>query len=676
MQMAERKEIRGWKAIAEYLDSSVRAAQNWETSERLPIRRRSKGSLDRVFAFSDELDKWRDERENGFPGDDDHGKQHVSSQSQLAVMAEPMAAKKSRLTMWLAISPVVLLTLGAILYSKGFVSNRPPPPHPPPSSFPRRLLSQVTAEGTGPVRIRLPYRPAKVALRSDKKLAYVAAADEPILMMVFVDTGDVREIPLPFLSRALRLAPDEKRLYVSGQADGLVAIDLDSGKHLWSQPLGGSAYDIVITPDERWAFLAMNTLGVFRLDLRTKSVQRFKPFECPYDLDLDRSGSTLLVSYQCGGPGGKNGHDAVELYDVENGQVQRSLDHRVPLVGGAHRFSPQSDLILLDGADACVTATYDRAGCPPKAGPVYHLWRLSDGRILQTGTVPVRHGGKPTWLRDGDRILLSAKYVMDSLRFVGLEQAPDPQIHFFDAQLAPDNELLVGTDQIYDNRDLVVIRPEPPGCVPELAGLHEKLAFDGTTNASITNTFISGEPASFKAGVRGQALVTGLPDLAAISSVEPPFPKFDATLSFFYKASVRSLPAKLLERMEQKTDSGWRLSISGEGGLVLLLSGPKGQFQIRSGARYIKPDRWNHVAITRSKGDVCLYVNGSEIACDAVPKSFESPSVYVRTPLKISGSGFAQGLIDEFTTWNRALSRQQLRAFFERQTSPPCRPSF
>ena len=51
-----------WKAIAAYLDSSVRTVRRWERGEGLPVHRHMHHKLGRVFALRTELDSWRQTR--------------------------------------------------------------------------------------------------------------------------------------------------------------------------------------------------------------------------------------------------------------------------------------------------------------------------------------------------------------------------------------------------------------------------------------------------------------------------------------------------------------------------------------------------------------------------------------------------------------------------------------
>ena len=54
--------LESWKEIAAYLGRSVRAAQLWEKEENLPVHRHQHDKQGTVFAYRDELDRWRESR--------------------------------------------------------------------------------------------------------------------------------------------------------------------------------------------------------------------------------------------------------------------------------------------------------------------------------------------------------------------------------------------------------------------------------------------------------------------------------------------------------------------------------------------------------------------------------------------------------------------------------------
>ncbi len=52
-----------WKEIANYLKISVRTVQRWEKDEGLPVHRHPHARQDTVYAYKDEIDAWRSDRD-------------------------------------------------------------------------------------------------------------------------------------------------------------------------------------------------------------------------------------------------------------------------------------------------------------------------------------------------------------------------------------------------------------------------------------------------------------------------------------------------------------------------------------------------------------------------------------------------------------------------------------
>ena len=57
--------LSSWKAIATYLDCSVRTVRRWERAEGLPVHRHVHQKLSRVFALKTEIDAWQKTRARG-----------------------------------------------------------------------------------------------------------------------------------------------------------------------------------------------------------------------------------------------------------------------------------------------------------------------------------------------------------------------------------------------------------------------------------------------------------------------------------------------------------------------------------------------------------------------------------------------------------------------------------
>jgi adenylate cyclase len=59
---SDREVLESWKEIAAYLGRSVRSVQQWEKEENLPVHRHQHDKQGTVFAYRDEIDKWREAR--------------------------------------------------------------------------------------------------------------------------------------------------------------------------------------------------------------------------------------------------------------------------------------------------------------------------------------------------------------------------------------------------------------------------------------------------------------------------------------------------------------------------------------------------------------------------------------------------------------------------------------
>ena len=88
------RRLDSWKEIAAYLGRDVRTVQRWERTDDLPVRRLQHAKLASVYAYTNELEAWRESREPaGTPVD--------------PVSADP---QKSRIPIWLAaLVPIVAL---------------------------------------------------------------------------------------------------------------------------------------------------------------------------------------------------------------------------------------------------------------------------------------------------------------------------------------------------------------------------------------------------------------------------------------------------------------------------------------------------------------------------------------------------------------------------------------
>ena len=103
------KRLESWKAIANYLNRSVRTVRRWEASENLPVHRLQHTKGHSVFAYCSELDAWRDS--------------HQQSVQEGAIKRAKSAPRISLLLPYAAIA-ILAAIIGAVLDHTLFQDSR------------------------------------------------------------------------------------------------------------------------------------------------------------------------------------------------------------------------------------------------------------------------------------------------------------------------------------------------------------------------------------------------------------------------------------------------------------------------------------------------------------------------------------------------------------------------
>lgn len=111
--MEGRRTLDGWKAIAAYLGRTAKTCRNWEHELGLPVHRLDDSASAHVFAYADELERWKEDKLQGETG------QKVRGHSG--------AGRKTRL--WLiAASVVTVLVVIGLLVKPTKLGETPPGP--------------------------------------------------------------------------------------------------------------------------------------------------------------------------------------------------------------------------------------------------------------------------------------------------------------------------------------------------------------------------------------------------------------------------------------------------------------------------------------------------------------------------------------------------------------------
>ena len=200
--MDENRRLEGWKEIADYVGMKERQAQRWVREQALPIHREARFKRSIVFAFSRELDIWRQTR--------------IILPEPLEEAAPPARKVKVRDSIQLFIG--LAATLAVVLF---LIFRRNAPVNEPASG---RVFAFSTSEGHSPRRILLSHQPFWLAASLDGKRLFAACPSSRILSIVNTATWKVSTLNLPHEAGSLAASRDGS-LYVGSTVEGITKID-------------------------------------------------------------------------------------------------------------------------------------------------------------------------------------------------------------------------------------------------------------------------------------------------------------------------------------------------------------------------------------------------------------------------------------------------------------------
>ena len=131
---ARGERLESWKSIAAYLDRDVRTSQRWESREGMPVHRHLHDQQASVYAFTRELDDWRDSRAAAAPPEPD---------ATGSVAATPPAHRRFP---WLPVAGA--LAAGLALTLAWWVSKASPAPPAASGRAPVLLLADISTAAT------------------------------------------------------------------------------------------------------------------------------------------------------------------------------------------------------------------------------------------------------------------------------------------------------------------------------------------------------------------------------------------------------------------------------------------------------------------------------------------------------------------------------------------------
>jgi hypothetical protein len=381
---------------------------------------------------------------------------------------------------------------------------------------------------------------------------------------------------------------------------------------------------------------------------------------------IDGGNKHLFVSYQCGGPGGRAGHDAFEIYDTESERTAGVI-RDLPMVGGRPSVSPDGKLLLLDGNDACTNPAYDHAGCPEAPGHVFHLIRIEGLRVLKSFSRPMATRAA-AFLPDGSRLIFGGGplAVMDWARQTVEEVAPVERGGYSAFAFSPAYSRTFVSDAAAT--ELLVFNGEKP----EHRLLTDKLvnhySGDGTMDDSVGVAPLRAVGAvRFAPGLIGQAFRFDGTNAVEGSGDGTCWPcEENWSESFFAKFDSIDGEMTLLDR-GGSLSGHWRHRIfKTKDNHFALRAGDPSTGPLICGTASARAGQWYHVALVADGHRRSLYINGvSQGYVDLLEPNAETSNRGVVTFGASRGmrAGF-HGLVDEIAWYERALDAREVRTLF------------
>jgi len=219
-----------------------------------------------------------------------------------------------------------------------------------------------------------------------------------------------------------------------------------------------------------------------------------------------------------------------------------------------------------------------------------------------------------------------------------------------------------------------VIRPEP-GCLPPPEGIVGWWTGDGALDNLLSAGRGQGEGAwGFAKGMVGQAYAFQNFPSRGGGVYFPPYPQINnlQTASVEGWVLIDAGPFKRIDRF--LTMGAENLVIRHDGfatpGTLHFYIKVNGQLQHISSQRLLKAGVFNHVAGTYDGTTMTLYLNGVPINRHSVKGKLAT----AENAVSFSGGETLDGLLDEFTLYNRALNADEIQAIYQAGAAGKCRP--
>jgi len=698
-----RDRLESWKEVAAYLKRDVRTVQRWEKSEKLPVHRHMHGTQGTIAASKQEIDAWARERSldiGKFEEEAQEAREAAEREKNIAHEAESAALnlERGRRRSWLAALAIVTVCL-----LTGFAGLL----------YRHERTRSGSAGGLPPVRVG---RFSGIAFSEEGRISWIPLGGVPIRAIRTPDGAEVyvalaysnsirvfdtrkktvtASIELGGPRFGIAISPDGKQIYAGSRNANLSVIQVASKTITKIIETNGPVSDIAVTPDGEKVYLAMES-GLKRLWVSSGKLEDIPTVKCPVGLALNPNGTPLYVSYQCGGPGGRSGHDAIGIFDVATDKFRGSISG-FPNVGAQVAVSPDGAYLWAPGVDACANSSYDHVGCPLVPGDVINLFDTASNTRVSTIGVERLSAGVLSLFPDSSRALAFGGHellVISTATQATLETLPIPDVS--SVIFSPDSRHAYVTSK---EKQAIAILDIPPGeCEPIPLGLSGFWPGDGNGNElhrSLNAQMLHG--ATFAPGRVGNAFkfdghaacariaapgsLTG--SLTSEASPEPGIQEQVFAFGAWVKLDIRGKPGMMtiLDNLPTLVNTGERLVIDPEDHFRFCFRGASaqdcmnGQSATVVSRTRVVAGKWFHVMGVKSLGKISIYVDGN---LEATGTSNTTTRKTGTGDLYIGGNPtdntFFGGLIDEVVFYERALSEKEVRQIYQAGNLRTCGP--
>lgn len=634
------RKLESWKEIAAYLGREVRTVQRWEKSEGLPVRRLGHLKRGSVYAYTAELDGWLAARAPDPPTAAAPADPIIASPAPCPI---PHAQPRSRRLAGWALAGV--LALAAAFW---FTSPRPPVV-PPPTLNLQRLFASATTEGGHLHLLDAGSDPGALVVTRGGRELYVA--NESAHSIVILDTASLATLAtlhLAIAPGALAATPDGARVIAASAASsGLDLIETRSRQITWI-PLSAAVSDMASAPDSRSLYLAQGFGGLSRLDLDSFQLTHLATSACPSALALAPGGGTLYVGYQCGGPAGRAGHDAIGVFDTRTQRFTATLAGTVPMVATALAVTPDGNELWSSSGDAC-TANYDHVGCLATMPTPVYVFSTTSGKLLARIAASAGPVERIRFLAGGALALLNGR-LADTTRREVLEALPEQVVA--DAVLDDGQRVFLSLANRHSVAVFDAHAAHSGSCSPPDDNLAAWWPADGSAadawgiSAGHPSPGLRYAPGRIGQGFLfdGRSSVNFGHDADLAQSL-----KDGLTLAFWIKP-LASRPGLILSQQSPDGTRGWRLVLDPQLRLQFCLAG-----RCRSARYPLQPGAWHFVAVIAHGSRSTVYLDGQP-ALQASP----TPDAIATAADLIAGQGFT-GVLDEITVYSSTLTPAALQ---------------